>query len=1305
MRKAVTLCFFILLWYNVFSQTFYGAAAHKLVPGADMVVKAPNLDIPVFIRFAPGSEMDLKLTQSWLKTYFSISDEMGFTLRKSETDMLGYTHYRYQQTCKAFPVHSNTFIFHVRDGLVRSMNGQLFSSIHVPVAVNLSEKDALKKAINFTGADIYKWQLPSEEKWLKYEKNDENATYYPAGELVMISSEKSGKTKNCRLAWKFDIYAHQPLSRRRVFVDAATGKVIKTLDRIMTENLESMANAPATALTKYKGTRNIMTDYTGTTYRLRETGRGLGVETYDLNNSTNYGNALDFTNATTSWTAVNADQIARDAHWGTEMTYDYYLNTFGRNSINNAGLKLLSYVHYSNNYANAFWDGDRMTYGDGDGSVGAFTTLDICAHEITHGLTEYTANLDYSYESGALNEGFSDIFGATVEFLSSPPFEAGNWLIGEDIGEAFRSMSNPNAYDQPDTYQGDSWYTGSQDNGGVHINSGVLNFWYYLLCQGGSGTNDNGDAYTVASITMEKAQRIAFRMLTVYLVNSSEFADARTASIQACTDLYGSCSPELMSTTNAWYAVGVGASYAASETTADFTSLSQNLCTGVPFTAQFSNLSSNANSYKWYFGDGTTGMDVNPTHIYTAGGTYNVALVAYGGACGSDSVFKTGFVRVGITVNGDTVCAPSSAQLSASGNGILKWYNSPSGNTLLGTGNNYTTPALSSTTTFYVADSVVQGQVFYGARTSKTTSGANNVTAEQGLVFTALQPFVLKSVKVYSTVSSAASRTISLKNSAGTTISSVTVTVPSGESRITLNLNIPAGTNLRLTAPGNSNFWRDQSSTENIYPITIPNVLSITTSTASSTPLRYYYYFYDWEVAVNCVSPRVPVTAVVSPLPTAAGIISGTANVCRNQMGMVYSVPAIQDATSYIWTLPSGATGSSSTNTITVNYSNFAESGNITVKGVNDCGEGAVSVLPVYVSTNTSSTISATSCGSYTAPDGNVYTTSGVKTAVIPSFGGCDSIITIHLTIYHNTSAAITASACDSYTAPDGTVYTSSGIRTAVIPDMNGCDSTITINLTVHHSSSSAITETVCETYTAPDGITHTSSGIITAVIPNSSGCDSVITINLTVNYNSTASQVTASACNSYIAPDGNVYTSSGIITAVIPNSAGCDSTITIDLTVNTVDAGITVNGPVITANDTGAVYQWLNCADSYSIIPGEISQSFTAPGSGNYAVQVTRGSCADTSECTEIVIQGISEQNSGAIAVYPNPVSDELFIEISGDKQPVYYEIYNATGQLVVKGYFSGKTIVETSGFSSGTYFVRLVTGQENHYRKVIRE
>ena len=473
-------------------------------------------------------------------------------LQQVAKDERGTNHYRYEQKLNGIPVENAILNVHVAKGKIQSQNGKFIKDFPagLTASASVTATAALELAKKNIGASQYKWEIPGEEALLK--RDHPSASYIPKGTLVYYSGEQDVIPSALRLAWKFDIYAQEPLSRQIIFVDAGNGKILGKRELI------HETNAPGTAITAYSGSKPILADNTGSNYRLRETGRGNGINTYDLQRSSNYAGAIDFTDADNTWNNVNAnkDQYATDAHWGTEMTYDYFFTKFNRNSIDNAGFALNSYLHYSTNYFNAFWDGYKMTYGDGDATDGykPLTSLDVCGHEITHGLTANTSNLNYSYESGAMNEGFSDIFGTAIEAFARPTNT--DWLIGGDF-YTIRSMSNPNAYSQPDTYQGTFWYTSSSDNGGVHTNSGVLNYWFYLLTAGGSGTNDHGAAFNVTGIGIDKAAAIAYKLNTFYLVSTSDYYDARILGIQAAEQLYGIGSNEAIQTANAWTAVGL----------------------------------------------------------------------------------------------------------------------------------------------------------------------------------------------------------------------------------------------------------------------------------------------------------------------------------------------------------------------------------------------------------------------------------------------------------------------------------------------------------------------------------------------------------------------------------------------------------------------------------------------------------------------------------------------------------------------------------------------------------------------------
>lgn len=288
-------------------------------------------------------------------------------------------------------------------------------------------------------------------------------------------------------------------------------------------------------------------------YRLRQYGRGGGIATYDAKHGTAYLSSTDFVDNDTNFDSNNS-KAGVSVHWALEHAYDYYLNVLNRNSFDDNGGKLIAYAHYDSAWFNAQWDGSRMRFGDGTGNTIPLVSIDIVSHELTHGVTQYTANLIYQDEYGALNESFSDVFGTAVEFYTLGA--SANWFMGEG-GARLRSMSNPKQYGQPDTYLGQNWYIGTADGGGVHTNSGVQNHWYYLLSEGGNGVNDNGYSYNVTGIGLDNASKIAYRSLANYLIPTSQYFDARLGSIYAAQDLFGQGSPEFQSVVEAWNAVGV----------------------------------------------------------------------------------------------------------------------------------------------------------------------------------------------------------------------------------------------------------------------------------------------------------------------------------------------------------------------------------------------------------------------------------------------------------------------------------------------------------------------------------------------------------------------------------------------------------------------------------------------------------------------------------------------------------------------------------------------------------------------------
>ncbi len=637
MKKIYLSVYLIGLLFStsIQAQEYFKDDANKLVQGAEHIRFTNFSDLPDYVKFSPGKEVNEKEFFMWLnQNIFEKESSVKFNFTQTNSDEVGLTHQRFQQLYQGVPVDGAILNTHSKNGKIISFNGRLAGFNTPDYAPSFSEQQALNAALKHIGAKKYKWELPEEEKFMQKVKG---TSYFPVGKLVWYAPDGDFKNKPLRKAWKFSIYAHDPMSFNDVLVDAQNGQILNMHDRI------HHANTNGTAVTGYNGTQTITTDSYNGSYRLRETVRGNGINTFNMNRGTSYGNAVDFTDADNYWNNVNTnlDQYATDAHWGLEKTYDYFFNVHNRNSLDNNGIQLLAYVHYDENYYNAFWDGTAMSFGDGDNN-NPLVALDICGHELSHGITEYTAGLVYQNESGALNESFSDIFGAAIEFYTTPA--QADWLMGEDIGVSFRSMSNPNAYGDPDTYLGTNWYTGTGDNGGVHYNSGVQNYWFYLLSEGGSGTNDIGNAFNVTGIGISDAAKIAYRNLTVYLGQNSGYADARFYAIQSAIDLFGACTSQVIATTNAWYAVGVGTVF-NNVVTANFTADATVGCS-VPFTVSFTNQSANAGTFLWNFGDGATSTQVNPVHTYTNYGNYTVTLHADGNTCGTDDKIQNNYINI-----------------------------------------------------------------------------------------------------------------------------------------------------------------------------------------------------------------------------------------------------------------------------------------------------------------------------------------------------------------------------------------------------------------------------------------------------------------------------------------------------------------------------------------------------------------------------------------------------------------------------------------------------------------------------------
>lgn len=872
---------------------------------ADQVIKDNNQQA-IYVSFREQHRVNTHDVQGYINSAILGSSDYYCYLIKEERDLLGFIHQRYGIKVNDVIVNDKIIVAHIHNGKLISVNGDLSVDTKARPAFALNEKEALQKALNKVNARKYKWDNKEEETHMRMALNMPEFSYQPKGEKVLM--ETKGVFYS---AYKFNIYAEEPLYRANVFVDAQSGKIIDE------QNLICTADVPGTTLTKYSGTQTLTIDQQNPSlFRLREVQRGQGIDTYNMKNTTTYS-ATDFTNTSTSWTTTGVDQAATDAHWGAEVTYDYFMNVHNRNSIDGNGFKLLSYVHYSTNYNNAFWDGQRMTYGDGNGSTFTILTgLDVCGHEVTHGLTSNSSQLVYQNESGALNESYSDIFGTTIENFARPA--NWNWKIGTDItpsGNGIRDMQNPKLFNHPNCYMGQYYYTGTNDNGGVHTNSGVSNYWFYLLTAGGTGTNDISNPYTVNGIGMASAARIAFRALTVYYTPSTNFANARALSIQAAKDLYGACSNEVVQTTNAWHAVGVGSIYSPSIISPDFTASNTNLC-ALPATINFNNTTANGSAYVWDFGDNAVSTSTNPIHTYTANGVYTVKLKATGCTSAQDSIIKPSFITINApaapSVTGGAVCNGGNLVLNATAAGSVKWYSNSVLTNLVGTGTTFSTPSLSSNTTYYAVNTVSNSPAFGGILA--TTGGGYLTNATHYLVFDVMQASELISVVI--DAQTAGNRTVELRNSLNAVITSSVVNLTIGTNTVNLNFTLNPGTNYRLGLSGASALYR--SNTGVAYPYNIGGCVNITNSSAGT---GFYYWFYNWQIKKNdCVSPAVAVTVTVNTAP-ALSILAPNATICKENgvvtltgtpAGGIFSGPGMS-GTSFD---PSVGTG-----TYAVNYS------------------------------------------------------------------------------------------------------------------------------------------------------------------------------------------------------------------------------------------------------------------------------------------------------------------------------------------------------------------------------------------------
>jgi uncharacterized repeat protein (TIGR03803 family) len=354
---------------------------------------------------------------------------------------------------------------------------------------------------------------------------------------------------------------------------------------------------------------------------------------------------------------------------------------------------------------------------------------------------------------------------------------------------------------------------------------------------------------------------------------------------------------------------------------------------------------------------------------------------------------------------------------------------------------------------------------------------------------------------------------------------------------------------------------------------------------------------------------------------------------------------------------------------------------------------------------NRKKTRDISACKSFTSPSGKyTWTQGGIYTDTLPNPAGCDSILTFNLKILESKSI-LNALGCDHYRSPSGKYeWTTSGIYHDTLINAAGCDSVVTINLTIAHPSAGSLNMTACDNYKLPGGkYTWTQSGIYTDTISNSSGCYSVITVNLKI-VNSSTSEMDTTSCLSYTSPSKNhTWKEDGTYTDIIPNAAGCDSIITIHLTVKHINTNVIQEGYGLQAAFSEGEYQWINCLDN-DLLTGETSQSFTANTPGNYAVIISDQECTDTSACYTILPTDLSEPPNDKITLYPNPSTGSFTINLGQVYPEAWITVTNPEGERILQEkYLNTDKIKISEAILPGLYFVNVNTGDSDVVLKIV--
>jgi len=484
-----------------------------------MHLSAPRTGKPTL---AKGADV-VKVTLSVLaenKALFKMRDpalELGVS--RSEVDELGMTHARFQQMVHGVPVANAELMVHYdKAGRLTSIDANYVADLET---VDVNPAFSAAEALTMVKADILSRSPVADESTL--ETTEEM--------LVVYAGNQNLRAPRLAYQYKIRALAAEEPAIWVVIVDAKTGDILHRYNNLQT--IQGQGNGVLGDRKQFE-----VSNATGGGFVMTDAATGVQIRTLTAEQQQVRGTAVTSDDQNSWDTGVPGAGAAVDAHFNAAAVFEYYKDRHGRNAINGTGGALISTVHFGEAYDNAAWDGTGMLYGDGGQIFRALSvSLDVVGHEFTHGVTEKTSNLVYENQPGALNESVSDIFGAFIEHAVKPD-DANNWKLGETVvksGGPLRDMKNPSSVSQPQPAHMSRFVNTQQDNGGVHINSGIVNNAAFLMTVG--GVNPVSKTEVKFGIGWEKSEKLWYRANTKYFLRNTNFGQAAQGVLQAAKDI------------------------------------------------------------------------------------------------------------------------------------------------------------------------------------------------------------------------------------------------------------------------------------------------------------------------------------------------------------------------------------------------------------------------------------------------------------------------------------------------------------------------------------------------------------------------------------------------------------------------------------------------------------------------------------------------------------------------------------------------------------------------------------------------